>query len=303
VGDYQLQISAKGYGTQKKAVTIKENEITSLDVTLKKGGANFTDALGIEWVWVAGGSFDMGCTSEQSGCYDDEKQVHTVTVDGFYMSKYEVTVTQFEEFINATNYRTDAEKNGYSWIWTGSKWKKKNGVTWRDDVNGNQRPKSEYDHPVIHVSWNDAVAFCKWLSGKTGTTIRLPTEAEWEYAARGGRKSRHYKYAGSNDVDAVAWYRNNSGKKTHLVGQKQPNELGLYDMSGNVCEWCMDWYGKNFYSQSPRNNPLGPDSGSFRVFRGGSWSSSAGSVRVAGRRYFSPSYSGCNLGFRLLRTR
>ena len=223
-------------------------------------------------------------------------------MDGFYMSKYEVTVAQFAQFIKETGYKTDAEKKGWSWVGSNG-WKKENGINWMYNVRGELRPINEYNNPVIRVSWYDAMAFCKWLSKKTETTIRLPTEAEWEYAARGGQKSRGYKYAGGNNVNAVAWYYRNSGGKTHPVGQKQPNELGLYDMSGNVDEWCWDWYGKNYYSHSPRKNPRGPSDGSLRVFRGGSWNDISGFVRIPFRNSNYSSYGDHNIGFRIIRTR
>ena len=225
-----------------------------------------------DWVWVEGGSFYMGCTSEQSDCDDDEKPVHTVSIDGFYITKYEVTFSQYDEYCEMTGRR------------------KPNDEGWG---RGNR--------PVINVTWYEAVDFCKWLSEKTGTTIRLPTEAEWEYAARGGQRSRGFKYAGSNNVDSVAWYKGNSGGKTHPVGQKQPNELGLYDMSGNVWEWCMDWYDKNYYSQSPQKNPFGPLNGTSRIDRGGSWFGDSVYVRVSNRSYYRPTYGLKSLGFRIVR--
>ncbi len=268
-------------------------------------------------VFVKGGTFQMGCTREQSDCDKDEKPVHTVTVGDFYIGKYEITVAQFKKFIDATNYKTDAEKEGYSWWIYDGEWKKKNGVDWRCDVKGNIRSASEYNHPVIYVSWNDAVAFCRWLSKETGEHYRLPTEAEWEYAARGGNKSRGYKYAGSNNIDEVAWYWKNSGDvrlngdwewdklknnncKTHPVGQKQPNELGIYDMSGNVWEWCSDWYGSDYYKNSSRSNPQGSLSGSYRVLRGGGWYRNARNCRVSNRYSIFPDYRIINLGFRLV---
>ena len=263
--------------------------------------------LNIELVEVSGGRFEMGCSSEQSDCYDDEKPVHTVELDGFYMSKYEVTFYQYDKFCEATGRRKPKDQG----------WGRSN-------------------RPVINVNWYDAVEFCNWLSEQVGLTpcyriyknkedpnskseyddlkwlvscdwsadgFRLPTEAEWEYAARGGPKSRGYKYAGSNNVDSVAWYSGNSGAKPHPVGQKHPNELGLYDMSGNVWEWCWDWYDSDYYSKSLRNNPSGPEGGSHRVRRGGSWFDFARYVRVAYRGYNASSYSSSYLGFRLLRTK
>jgi len=214
--------------------------------------------IGIDFVLVKGGSFKMGDTFGDGE--DDEKPVHTVTVSDFYMGKTEVTVGQFRKFVSAAGYRTEAEKDGWSWIWTGSDWEKKDGINWKKP--GFSQTDS---HPVVCVSWNDALAFCKWAG------CRLPTEADWEYAARGGIKGMNYKYSGSNDLEEVGWYSKNSGKKTHPVGQKKANELGLYDMSGNVWEWCSDWYEKDYYQNSPRNNPKGPDSGKYRVLRGGSW--------------------------------
>jgi len=262
-------------------VTVHKNSTSSLNFYFTPASTGDDNM-----VFVQGGTFQMGSNEY------DEKPVHTVTVSDFYIGKYEVTVSEFNEFINATNYKTDAEKKGYSYIWDGS-WTKKNGVTWKCDVKGNTRSMNEYDHPVIHVSWNDADAYCKWKGG------RLPTEAEWEYAARCGNKSKGYKYSGSNTISNVAWYSGNSGSKTHLVGLKQPNELGLYDMSGNVWEWCNDWYGS--YSSSSQTNPRGASSGSYRVLRGGGWYYSGSSCRVASRSLSNPDLSDSNVGFRFVR--
>ena len=295
VGTYNLKVTADDYKTTEETVILKPLEKLNKSITLEEG----SDAdYGIEMVYVKGGTFTMGCSSEQSDCDDDEKPVHEVTVDDFYMGKYEVTVAQFKQFIDETSYRTDAYKEGWSYVYTGS-FKKKNGVNWQCDAIGNQRPPSEYNHSVIHVSWNDAVAYCKWLSRKTGKGYRLPTEAEWEYASREGANGSSTKYAGSNNIDDVAWYNGNSGGKTHPVGQKQPNELGIYDMSGNVWEWCADWYDNDYYDNSPRNNPQGPSSGEYRLLRGGSWFDDDGSCRVAHRGRSDPDSGLIIDGFRI----
>ena len=151
------------------------------------------------------------------------------------------------------------------------------------------------DTPMIGVTWYGAVAFTEWLSELTGKTFRLPTEAEWEYAARGGER---YKYAGSNDIDDVAWYGDNSGRKTHPVGQKRPNGYGLYDMSGNVLEWCADWY--DDYTSSPQTDPVGPSSGQEKILRGGSWIIDAQDCRVANRGTYTPDGSYFTSGFRVV---
>ena len=220
--------------------------------------------LGFEWVKVSAGSFKMG-----SNEYSDEKPVHRVYLDTYYISKYEVTFDQYDAFCAATG-RGKPSDSGWG---RGSR-------------------------PVINVSWYDAVAFCEWLSRKTGRAVRLPTEAEWEKAARGGNNSRGYEYSGGNVVGSVAWYSENSGSKTHPVGRKSANELGIYDMSGNVWEWCSDWYDKNYYSRSSSRNPTGPSSGSYRVFRGGGWGVSAGGCRSANRNFLHPSNRFYGLGFR-----
>ncbi|MDF7821837.1 SUMF1/EgtB/PvdO family nonheme iron enzyme [Runella sp. MFBS21] len=246
----------------------------------------------IAMVRVEGGSFMMG--SNESTV---TKPIHRVTLSSFWMAKYETTLEEFEKFVEATGYQTDAEKNGWSSCYPN--YEKKAGVNWKCDVSGNLRPRSEYNHPVIHVSWNDAVAYCQWLSHKTGRTYRLPTEAEWEYAARGGQQSRGRMYAGSNSLEEVGWFTENTNDSgTRAVGQKGANELGLYDMSGNVWEWCNDWYGA--YTGSADSNPTGPASGSLRVLRGGSWYETPEWIRVAIRINRPPSLRNFLFGFRVV---
>jgi formylglycine-generating enzyme len=247
-------------------------------------------------VFIPAGSFQMGSNDGER----DEKPAHTVIISSFYLSKYEVTVEEFKQFIDATKYQTDADKDGGSFFWNEKVWEKGSSINWKYDAEGKLRPVTDYKHPVIHVSWNDATAYCQWLSKKTGLTYRLPTEAEWEYAARGGRSS-NYTYAGSNDIDELAWYDSNAGGKTHPVGQKKANALGLYDMSGNATEWCQDWYDENYYAQSSSSNPKGPNTGSFRVTRGASWSDDPAAVRVAHRYGSKPGYRECIRGFRIAR--
>ena len=222
---------------------------------------SFTDlTTGTEMIFVKGGCYQMGDTF--GGGDADEKLVHEACVSDFYIGKYEVTQGQWREVIGS---------------------------------NPSHFSSCGDNCPVEKVSWNDAQDFISRLNSRSGKWYRLPTEAEWEYAARSGGKSE--KYAGGADVDSLAWYSINSGSKTHPVGQKQPNGLGLYDMSGNVWEWCADWH--KYYSQSPRDNPEGPSSGSYRVLRGGGWFNDDARTRAAFRNRNKPDDRDSGLGFRL----
>jgi formylglycine-generating enzyme required for sulfatase activity len=229
-------------------------------------------AMELELAYVAPSSFQMGSNNRRTDGTTDEKPIRTVRISrGYWMGKHEVTQQQYQSI-----------------------------------MGDNPSKIKGASHPVTSVSWNDAVSYCETLTNRErqasrlpeGYAYRLPTEAEWEYAARGGSHGRNTQYAGSNSIGDVAWYRENSEGKTHPVGQKQANELGLYDMSGNVWEWCHDWYGS--YSSVSRTDPTGPDVGSFRANRGGTWEHFAWYCRVAFRSSYSPTRPYYNLGFRVV---
>ena len=196
-----------------------------------------------------------------SNDYHDETP-HQVTLSSFYIGQF--TVTQ-REWVSVMEFNPSEMKG--------------------DDL------------PVTNVSWNDVQEFIQKLNELTGKQYRLPTEAEWEFAARGGNQSKGFEYAGSNNRNEVAWHRGNSKRTIRPVGKKKPNELGIYDMSGNVWEWCQDWYGE--YSSTPQVNPKGPDTGKWRILRGGSWLYDPEDCRVAFRTYGSPGYRYYDMGFRL----
>jgi formylglycine-generating enzyme required for sulfatase activity len=244
---------------------------------------------------IQGGTFTMGSSDSEA---ESDETPHTVTVGNFAMMKTEVTVAQFKVFIDETGYQTDADKHtgGYgSYCWNGSDLlDKKESVNWKCGVSGSLRPQSEYNHPVIHVSWNDAVTYAEWFSRKSGQTWRLPTVAEWEYAARGGQ---NYKYAGSDNLDNIAWYNGNSGDKTHPVGQKAPNGYGLYDMSGNVWEWCKER--ESNFQTITLANPNG-SKGSDSTFRGGSWYYFAQDCLIVRSNNRQKDFRLYDLGFRLV---
>lgn len=239
------------------------------------------------------------------------------------MSRYPITVKEFAAFVNATGYRTDAEKEGYSTVFYDGKseWKPLEKVTWRDDEVGKRRNDTDWNKPVIHISWNDAAAYCLWLGGKTGIPYRLPTEAEWEYAAGNGSKHTTYSWGnylpGKGDIvenvrDGTTHpkYKSWSDPKftgyydgyffASPVGCYNPNDLGLYDMTGNVWEWCNDQYDENYYKTSPTRNPLGARDQYIRVFRGGSWHSNPSRCRVTLRLSGTPTTRTPNLGFRVV---
>ena len=212
---------------------------------------------------VEGGTFTMGATSEMEDPIDDEMPTHQVTLSSYYIGETEVTQ-----------------------------------ALWKAVMGSNPSYDEGDDLPVECVSWNDCQTFINLLNSLTGKDFRLPTEAEWEFAARGGNQSRHTQYSGSSRIDDVAWYKDNSGYGTHPVKTKQPNELGIYDMSGNVFEWCQDWYGD--YSSYAQTNPTGASSGAQRLIRGGNWYCPPRYCRSSCRGGNTPEASGCNLGLRLV---
>ena len=262
--------SIKTYSTPKPKPTPKQevDEATIVNIENKrpiaKKDKTFTvRGVTFKMIYVEGGTFTMGATPEQGeDAYGDEKPAHEVTLSDYYIG--ETVVTQ---------------------------------ALWKAVMGNNPSRFKGENLPVEWISWHDCKEFISKLNALTGKNFRMPTEAEWEYAARGGSKSRGYKYSGSDNIGDVAWYDDNSGDETHPVGTKCPNELGLYDMSGNVWEWCSDWFGD--YSSSAQNNPKGPDSGTGRVRRGGSWGSVAWSCHCSSREIRGPGNRNCLLGLRL----
>lgn len=255
-------------GRSGDIIVVRDLDITSAGAPLTMAFRDFNNQTftvnGVQFTMVAveGGTFTMGATSEQgSDAWDDEKPAHKVTLSDYYIGQTEVTQ-----------------------------------ALWEAVMGGNPSRRIGDNLPVEQVSWNDCQVFIQKLNQLTGKQFRLPTEAEWEYAARGGRKSRGYKYAGGNNIGSVAWYDDNSGNEMHPVATKQANELGIYDMSGNVWEWCSDWYGD--YTSSSQSDPQGPSSGSDRVGRGGGYGSIAGVCRVSCRNIYAP---GCRFDFLGLR--
>ena len=280
VGSHKVEIKKDGYGTESKQVNILEGQTATIAGVLTANTTVATNTasslsgntitipvkngISIDMVRVEAGTFTMGATSEMEDPYDWEKPTHQVTLtNDYYIGKYEVTQALWKAVMgnNPSNFKGD-------------------------------------NLPVEKVSWDDCQEFINKLNRITGKTFRLPTEAEWEYAARGGKKSRGYQYSGSNNISDVAWYSDNSGNMTNDVGSKQANELGIYDMTGNVWEWCQDRYGR--YDSFSQVNPTGANSGSYRVIRGGSWIRTARYCRSSCRYSSSPGGRNIGLGLRLI---
>jgi formylglycine-generating enzyme required for sulfatase activity len=258
----QNSTTPKTEKTQKKSTTKKGKKSTGSST--RHNLPAVVRQMIADMVYVQGGTFMMGGTSEQGkDVYESETPAHQVTLSSFYICKYEVTQELWDAVMSVENP---------SYFWGTSRL------------------------PVDQVSWDECDEFIEALNKLTGKRFRRPTEAEWEFAARGGNKSKRYKYSGSNNLDDVAWYKSNSGEATHPVGTKAPNELGLYDMSGNVLEWCDDWYGP--YGHGSEKDPTGPLDGDYCVIRGGGWNSGAVSCRVSNRVLYTTEWSN-EYGFRL----
>ena len=269
-------IDGDGYITSVD-ITVMYNILLNGNPQLNNETEYTVNGVTFKMISVEGGTFTMGATAEQgSDAYDTEYPTHQVTLSSFSIGQTEVT----QELWQAVMGSNPSHFNGGSY-------------------------GTNLQRPVEKVNWGDCQEFIMKLNQMTGKNFRLPTEAEWEYAARGGSLSQGYKYSGSNNIDDVAWYRDNAynvGSSspdygTHTVATKQPNELGIYDMSGNVWEWCQDWYGS--YSAGAQTNPTGPVSGYDRVPRGGCWSNNAGACRVSNRNYYYPEDRRNGLGLRL----
>ena len=304
-GRYEVEVSADGCGTESRWITLTPGRDEYVDMNLKCGGEpgdRFTNSLGMEFVRIEPGSFMMGSPEDEPKRDDDEKQHRVTLTKGFYMGTMEVTVADWKAFVKATGYRTEAEKGDGAYVWTGGKWEKKADADWRNPYF------SQTDrHPVTCISWNDAQAFIQWLNRKEGKTYRLPTEAEWEYAARAGADTPfaygeclatdQANYNGNYPMEGCS--KGEYRERTVPAGSlNAPNRWGLHDMHGNVWEWCADWYGE--YPSGSVTDPTGPSSGKYRVLRGGGWYNSARNCRSAIRFGSTPGNRNHNNGFRLV---
>ncbi len=266
---------------QQSAPSVVQQTITQTSATASpstSGSAIETitvNGVSFNMIRVEGGTFQMGATSEQDYPYSNEKPAHLVTLSTYYIGETEVTQALWET-VMSTTVRQQRDKTSKS-------------LSLRGEGS---------NLPMYYISWNECQDFVRKLNQLTGKNFRLPTEAEWEYAARGGNKSRGYQLSGSNNLDDVAWYETTTDKGTREVKTKQPNELGLYDMSGNVLEWCQDYMGD--YQSSAQTNPTGPSTGDCRVCRGGCFYDNAWDCRVAKREYFLPNTRDYDLGLRLV---
>ncbi len=303
-GNHTAKIVSGGQTLWQSSFTITANQtkyLTAKAQNTNPQGGNYTETyagVNMDFVFVKGGTFKMGSNDG----YSDEQPVHSVTVSDFYIGKYEVTVEQYIKFLNDIGCSSDGSYNGEELVYIDDSYCPVGYSGGRFYFKGSDYADKS-NCPMIEVTWYGANEYAKWLSRKTGKQYRLPTEAEWEYAARGGvethGRASQYKYAGSNNIDEVAWYGDNSGGKTHPVGTKKPNELGIYDMSGNVWEWVEDKYHNDYKGAPTDGSAWISGNSSYRVFRGGSWGNYAYSCRVADRSDYAPTGSVSYVGFRL----
>ena len=264
-GTHTISLTAEGYENYTSTITVNRQNRSFDFAMTEKVNQKLTIRVGNVYfvmVKVSGGTFTMGATSEMTEPWDGEKPTHQVTLSSYYIGETEVTQ-----------------------------------ALWKAVMGSNPSWFKGDDLPVEQVSWKSCQTFISKLNALTGKNFRLPTEAEWEFAARGGNQSRHTQFSGSSRIDDVAWYKDNSDNKTHPVKTKQPNELGIYDMSGNVWEWCLDWSGR--YSSYAQTDPTG-GGGSYRVYRGGSWYDSPRNCRSSCRASTTPTYSSNDRGLRLV---
>ncbi len=239
-----------------------------------------------KFVLVEGGTFKMGSKTGDA----DAQKVHKVKLSSFYIGKYEVTNAEFAKFLNEKGNQIEDD---YEWIDLEGVWRNQKCRIYKQNDRF-QVEKGYENYPISFVSWYGANAYCAWLGG------RLPSEAEWEYAAQSGRKSKQFiKLLKKNKLENFAWFREISGDSVHSVGLKQPNLLGIYDMQGNVAEWCADWYAADFYEKSERQNPVNTTKAQFKVFRGGAWGNDAESLSITHRKGAKPNSRNLLVGFRV----
>lgn len=321
-GDYKaakesyLQLFYQAFNQEEKshrAIAYIINKITRCDIGLggesmwirtisNKEGLPKKDAVYVRgilfyMIHVEGGTFTIGSAQPEKGKVNDE-QPREVTLSNYYISDAEVTNVEFACFL--TSYGSNKVREGK---YKGQEILHKNKILRKRLGDWEVASGLEKD-PVTHVTWYGANEYCKWLSQKTGYNYYLPTEAQWEYAARGGKKgiADKHTYSGSNKLDDVAWYAENASYRIHYpIRNKKSNQLGIYDMSGNVWEWCADWYSNNYNTDPNTHNPQGPPSGDFKVCRGGSWVNNPSNCRVAYRNRSGPSFASNGLGFRVAR--
>ena len=310
-GRYHLEASAAGYEAKRQWVELEAGEVKTVDIRLSKPTGVFTNSLGMKFVLIPAGSFVMGSPVGENGRAEDEKQHRVRLTKSFYLQTTEVTVGQFRHFVRATGYETEAETKGGCWVSTeGGGWKKTKGSNWDNPGSWETATYKQKDrHPVTCVSANDAKAFIQWLNRQEGKNYGLPTEAEWEYASRAGTSEpfgfgrclstdqANYGGIGPFFLDCSKAYRVNR-KRPIAVASLEANRWGLFDMHGNVSEWCQDWYDR--YPEGSVSDPKGASSGTERVMRGGHWGSKADGCRSAKRWRFPPNIGSDAVGFRLV---